>query len=104
MRAELGPVLPALRQASAARDGEAADERYHTHRALARLLELLAERKGLVLLLDDLHWADSGSVELLGSLLRRPPAGVLLGLALRPAPAARAARWAPSSAPAATGS
>ncbi len=83
-RSELGQFLPALREAGAARGGDGADERYHTHRAVARLLELLAERKGLVLLLDDLHWADSGSIELLGSLLRRPPAGVLVGVALRP--------------------
>ena len=41
--------------------------------------------KPLVLILDDLHWADSGSLELLGSLLRRPPAApVLLALAVRP--------------------
>jgi predicted ATPase len=38
-----------------------------------------------LLVLDDLHWADSGSLELLGSLLRRPPsARVLLAMAVRP--------------------
>jgi DNA-binding NarL/FixJ family response regulator len=38
-----------------------------------------------VLVLDDLHWGDSGSIELLGALLRRPPgAAVLMALALRP--------------------
>ncbi len=41
--------------------------------------------KPLVLVLDDLHWADSASVELLGALLRRPPAAaVLVALAVRP--------------------
>jgi ATP/maltotriose-dependent transcriptional regulator MalT len=35
--------------------------------------------------LDDFHWADSASVELLGALLRRPPAAaVLIAVALRP--------------------
>jgi DNA-binding CsgD family transcriptional regulator len=38
-----------------------------------------------VLVLDDLHWADPASVELIGALLRRPPAAaVLIALALRP--------------------
>src|SRR4029453_9491815 len=33
----------------------------------------------------DLQWADSASIELLGALLRRPPAmSVLMALALRP--------------------
>ena len=63
----------------------------------ATLLEALADPKPLVLILDDLHWADSGSLELLGALLRRPPAApVLLALADPPAAdpgAARRARW-----------
>ena len=51
----------------------------------ATLLERLAAAKPLVLVLDDIHWADSGSVELLGALLHRPPAAaVLLALAVRP--------------------
>jgi len=38
-----------------------------------------------VLVLDDCHWADSASIELVGALLRRPPAApVLTALALRP--------------------
>ena len=49
------------------------------------LLEELAKTRSLVLVLDDVHWADSASVELLGALLRRPPsAGVLIVLAVRP--------------------
>ena len=38
--------------------------RYRSHRAVRRLLELLAATKPLVLVLDDFHWADAGSVEL----------------------------------------
>ena len=61
------------------------DPRYRTHRAMRRVLEVLAAAGPLVLLLDDLHWADSGSVELICALLRRPPVGpVLIGMALRP--------------------
>ena len=59
-------------------------ERYRSHRAVRALLGRLAAAKPLVLVLDDLHWADSASVELLGALLRRPPAdAVLMALAHR---------------------
>jgi ATP/maltotriose-dependent transcriptional regulator MalT len=59
--------------------------RSRSHRAVRALLEQLAETSPLVLVLDDLHWADSASVELLGALLRRPPsAAVLMALARRP--------------------
>ena len=51
---------------------------YRAHRAVRALLEQLAATKPLVLVLDDLHWADAGSVELLGALLRRPPAAPVL--------------------------
>ena len=71
---------------SAATDGATAGgDRYRMHRAVRQLLEALAATKPLVLVLDDLHWADPASLELLGSLLRRPPdAAVLLAVALRP--------------------
>ena len=52
---------------------------------MRELLERLTASGPLVLVLDDLHWADAGSVELLGALLRRPPAAaVLIALAVRP--------------------
>ena len=84
VRTELASVLPSL---SALGDGTAAphDERYRAHRAIRQLLEHLATFKPLVLVLDDLHWADPASAELLGALLRRPPdAAVLIALAVRP--------------------
>jgi DNA-binding NarL/FixJ family response regulator/tetratricopeptide (TPR) repeat protein len=61
------------------------DERYRSHRALRELLDRLAAPTPLVLALDDFHWADSASIELLGALLRRPPAAaVLMVFAVRP--------------------
>ena len=55
---------------------------------MRRLLEDLAEPHGLVLILDDVHWADNASVELLDHLVRHPPRGrVLLAIAYRPAQA-----------------
>jgi len=60
-------------------------ERYRTHRAVRALLDHLARSRPLVLVLDDLHWTDAASVELLGALLHRPPvAPVLIVAAVRP--------------------
>jgi ATP/maltotriose-dependent transcriptional regulator MalT len=62
-------------------------ERYRSHRAVRDLLERLAGPRPWVLVLDDVQWADSASVELLGALLRRPPASpVLTALGVRPHP------------------
>jgi len=81
--ADLAGIFPALQ--SAAPGGTQGGDRYRMHRAVRQLLEALAATKPLVLVLDDLHWADPASLELLGSLLRRPPgAAVMLAVALRP--------------------
>ena len=85
VRAELGRVLPSQSEFASAGDVPLQDERYRTHRAVRDLLERLAATKPLTLILDDVHWADSASVELVSALLRRPPAAsVLLALAARP--------------------
>src|SRR5437763_4129164 len=85
VRSELAHVFPSL--TALATDGAVAlqHERYRSHRAVRALLEQLASVQPLVLVLDDLHWADAASVELVGALLRRPPAAaVLIALAVRP--------------------
>ena len=83
--AELARVLPSLSEFARPAEPALQDERYRAHRAVRDLLERLAATKPLVLVLDDVHWADSASVELLGALLRRPPAAaVLLALGARP--------------------
>ncbi|GAB2804735.1 hypothetical protein GCM10027176_07030 [Actinoallomurus bryophytorum] len=62
--------------------------RYGAYRAIRRLLEEVIPKEGLVLILDDLHWADEASVELLDHLVRHPPHGqVLVVVAYRPAQA-----------------
>ncbi len=82
---ELGGIFPSLRPASGENDSAVADERYRAHRAVRALLELLAEEKPLVLVLDDLHWGDRASIELIAALMRRgPDAPVLLAFAFRP--------------------
>ena len=103
----LGPDLGAVLPAAAAHAppeapaGASAAERFRYHRALRALIELLARERPVALMLDDLHWADDASVELVLHLLRRPPrAPHLLAFALRPIdPAPRildAARGAPA--------
>ncbi len=84
VRSELGQVLPSLASARPAGD-HGIHERYRTHRALRELLEQLAATKPLILVLDDFHWADPASVDLLVALLHRPPAaGVLFAIGARP--------------------
>jgi len=65
---ETDAVLPLL-QRSAAQQSDAAD-RFGLHRSTAALLARLAAPSGLLLALDDLHWADSASLELLDHLVR----------------------------------
>ena len=63
--------------------------RWEVLRGLAAELADLAGRRGLVLVLDDVHWADPVSLELLETLVRRPleaPHALLVGL--RPGPVA----------------
>ena len=85
VRRELAQVFPSLARFTAPNATTFQDERYRIHRAVRELIERLTATKPLVLLLDDFHWADSGSVELLGALLRQPPdAAVLIAVAVRP--------------------
>ncbi len=69
----------------AASPGGLGAERHRLHRAVAARLARLADRPPLLLLLDDVHWADRASLELIAHLARRPVAQVLLVLAYRPA-------------------
>ena len=85
VRSELAQVLPSLADLAGATAPVLQDERYRVHRAMRELLERLAARQPLVLALDDVHWADPASVELLAALLRSPPgAAVLLAMGARP--------------------
>jgi len=84
---ELAAVFPALPRdpdAPASR-GEGA-ERYRLHYAVRSVLERLARRHPLLLALDDVHWADAASVEMLAHLLRRFRGPGLMAVAYRQAP------------------
>ncbi|RSM47553.1 hypothetical protein DMB66_48320 [Actinoplanes sp. ATCC 53533] len=83
----LRAVFPALSGAVPDRvePGPVGAERFRLYRAVRSLLTALAGTGGLVLILDDLHWADEGSAELTEFLLRHRPAGrVLIVVAHRP--------------------
>src|SRR3954454_10621103 len=83
--AELGRVFPALADLAPPGGRGLETERYEAHRAVGALLERLAGPRPAVLVLDDLHWADDASLELVSYLLRRAPrAALLVALAFRP--------------------
>ncbi len=83
---DLRRIFPALDAHSPPSDHRGAEDgRYPTHRALRFLISRLADRAPLVLVLDDLHWADPASIELVSFLLGHPPdSPVLMVLAWRP--------------------
>ncbi|RKS68378.1 regulatory LuxR family protein [Actinomadura pelletieri DSM 43383] len=91
---QLAMVFPALSAShtgdhddrDAGHDRPAGLVRYRLYGAVRDLIERLAVPNGLVLVLDDLHWADDSSVELVNHLVRHPPrAGVLIAVSCRPA-------------------
>ena len=85
VRAELATVFPSLAGLGTGYVTATQHERYRSHRAVCTLLEALAKAQPVALVLDDVHWADPASVELLGAVLQRPPAArVLVALAMRP--------------------
>ena len=87
---ELAAAFPSLEGRADTSPAASRDERHRLHRAVRQLLGRLALRQPLVLALDDLHWADRPSLDLLAHLLRRPPDGrVLLAIAFRPGQASQ---------------
>ncbi len=89
-RALLARVFPSLAElAGPPATGSAPSQARHAIRAL---LELLAADQRVILVLDDLHWADQASLELIVHLLHRPVASTTLVIAFRPAQAPRLLR------------
>jgi DNA-binding NarL/FixJ family response regulator len=61
-----------------------ATERYRHYQAIRTLLQSMAEARPLTILVDDLHWADLATIEVIAHLVRHPPAArVLLVLSFR---------------------
>lgn len=71
---ELASAFPAMRPlASGDSPAPAPDDRIRVYGAARELLGSLAPGKTVLITLDDLHWSDRASLELIGHLLRRPP-------------------------------
>lgn len=81
---ELGPIFPSLPGGSDETVAISASERWRIHRSIRELIERIAAETPLVIVLDDVHWGDAASIELIEALLRRPPnASALLALGFR---------------------
>jgi ATP/maltotriose-dependent transcriptional regulator MalT len=84
---ELAAIFPSLpRQPRGAASGGEGAERYRLHYAVRSVLERLAKSQPILLALDDVHWADAASVEMLTHLVRRFRGPLLTAVAYRQAP------------------
>jgi DNA-binding NarL/FixJ family response regulator len=89
---ELASIFPSLSMLADTDAIARADaSRYRIHYALRALLERLARRQAILLALDDLHWADAASFEVVAHVLRRFNGPLLMALAFRHAPSRLAA-------------
>ncbi|SFA88957.1 Predicted ATPase [Amycolatopsis marina] len=97
----LHPYLPELACVLPERPEPLGDSRAERHRLFRAVRELLDALGPALLVIEDLHWADDGSRQLLRFLMSKPPArlsqlvtyrredipgGIALGTAYRPAP------------------
>lgn len=73
---ELAHLLPAMPESLGDRVGE-------RHRVFRGLAELIGSLGPVVLILEDMHWADEQTVEFLGYLLSDPPAGLCVMFTFR---------------------
>ena len=82
-----GPLAALTAAATGASGGQPGElDRYRLFRGVRALLERPAAGRGAALILDDLHWADQASLQLVEYLLRRPGrAPLLIALAHRTA-------------------
>ena len=82
---ELGLIFPSLpRQPRTAEHAGDGTGRYRLHYAIRDVLERLTKRQPTVLALDDVHWADPASVDVIAHLLRRFRGPLLMAVAFRP--------------------
>jgi DNA-binding SARP family transcriptional activator/tetratricopeptide (TPR) repeat protein len=68
--AELGRVVPELASAGDTPGGPEEEERYRLFDAVSEVLNDIARRQPVVLVLDDLHWADKPTLLMLRQMVR----------------------------------
>jgi DNA-binding CsgD family transcriptional regulator/tetratricopeptide (TPR) repeat protein len=71
IRRELAHLFPELEPEAVAPDVESTQGRLRLFEAMLALLRIPAQETGLLLLIEDLHWADASTRELLDYLTRR---------------------------------
>ena len=76
--AELARMIPELPAPAAAPGGDAETRRYLLFEAFSSLLDDVASRAPLALVIDDLHWADRATLHLLRHVARAPREAPLL--------------------------
>jgi DNA-binding SARP family transcriptional activator len=67
---ELARLLPELEPDAAAPEGEPQDARHRLFEAVAATIAHAARQAPVLLILEDLHWADRATVEMLGHVIR----------------------------------
>ncbi|BDT90807.1 hypothetical protein IFM12275_07830 [Nocardia sputorum] len=80
---ELSRILPSLHRWGRAPARSTRIDRHRCHRSVRVALERLAARRPLLLILDDVHWVDHASLEVIAHLLRNPVPRCALMLAHR---------------------
>src|SRR5262249_51476385 len=68
---ELGQLFPQLAPDDAVPIGDPTQAKLRLFEAVVALLNLAARGRGLLLIVDDVHWADAATRELLDHLVRR---------------------------------
>src|SRR5580765_4161236 len=80
-RGPLARILPELGPQAGARAGDPAADRRRLHKAVIDLLTRVSRQRPLLVVLDDLHWADLPSLQLFLQLARATPEARLCLLA-----------------------
>ncbi|MFE9320132.1 ATP-binding protein [Nocardia sp. NPDC052278] len=80
---ELSRILPSLHRWSGSPTRSTQIDRHRCHRSVRMALQRLAAQRPLLLVLDDVHWVDHASLEVIAHLLRNPVPRCALMLAHR---------------------